>query len=448
MEVLNLKSKFLRKKGFKSLSEWNSHPNHLYIGRDITHYVEGATGSKWHNPFKKGSKDERLASYEKYIRNHALLFSEIHELEGKVLGCWCHPEPCHGHVLMRLLAQINRKAKKEISKIDHDKVFNRNEYKEMAEQTMQIIKQGSYFNSGETEINIQPCISFAVENTHLFLANDQSFQSFVPLVNFPETNFSVTSESTLQTSLNLQNNEFNIPVLLNFASAKNPGGGFLRGANAQEESLARSSGLYLCLTSPACAQYYSSNQATRDGIYTDNIIYSPNVPFFRDGSGKLLDLPFSASIITAPAVNRRHARSHFNAKDLECVVSNAMNMRISKILQVAALKGHDTLVLGAWGCGVFQNEPHDVAHWFHEWLVGPFWGVFKEVVFAIQDKEEGKTIRAFRDIFDCQQRIDEEKKLGSLHEDFLDTSKKSDKQNKKAKKKSKKKRIQSSYMAM
>jgi uncharacterized protein (TIGR02452 family) len=90
-------------------------------------------------------------------------------------------------------------------------------------------------------------------------------------------------------------------VLLNFASARNPGGGFLSGAKAQEEDLARCSGLYPCLlTQPG---YYEENRANESALYTDNIIYSPNVPWFRTRSRDVPDTVFLASVITAPVPN-------------------------------------------------------------------------------------------------------------------------------------------------
>jgi uncharacterized protein (TIGR02452 family) len=71
------------------------------------------------------------------------------------------------------------------------------------------------------------------------------------------------------------------PVVLNFASARNVGGGFLNGARAQEEDLARSCGLFRCLeTQP---EYYEVNRRTASLLYTDHIIYSPRVPWFRSG---------------------------------------------------------------------------------------------------------------------------------------------------------------------
>ena len=89
--------------------------------------------------------------------------------------------------------------------------------------------------------------------------------------------------------------------VLNFASAKNPGGGFLNGAKAQEESLTVSGALYPTLT--AHPEYYEANRANRSMMYLDYGIYSPEVVLFRDGAFRLTDTPVRADVLTLPAVN-------------------------------------------------------------------------------------------------------------------------------------------------
>ncbi len=67
-------------------------PYDVYIGRP----------SKWGNPYvigKDGDRDEVISKYEMYIMCHPELFAELQELEGKVLGCWCAPQECHGDIL-------------------------------------------------------------------------------------------------------------------------------------------------------------------------------------------------------------------------------------------------------------------------------------------------------------------------------------------------------------
>jgi len=103
--VVNVKKACLVKRGIANFQEWAAREDAVYIGRNMSFYVPGAIGSKWQNPFpvKKYGRDECLALYETFIREHPTLYNELGELKGKELGCWCCPEPCHGHVLMRLL---------------------------------------------------------------------------------------------------------------------------------------------------------------------------------------------------------------------------------------------------------------------------------------------------------------------------------------------------------
>lgn len=91
--------------------------------------------------------------------------------------------------------------------------------------------------------------------------------------------------------------------LLNYASARNPGGGFINGAKAQEEDVARCSGLYPCVVTQLDA-YYAINRAQRSLLYTHHLIYSPGVPFFRTRSRDLLAKAFEAAVITAPPPTR------------------------------------------------------------------------------------------------------------------------------------------------
>jgi len=169
---------------------------------------------------------------------------------------------------------------------------------------------------------------------------------------------------------------------LNFASARRPGGGFLGGARAQEEDLCRASALYPCLlTQPA---YYDANREERSALYTDHIIYSPEVPFIRDESRRLLETPFSAAFITAPAPNMGALMQRAPQSLPEIVPT--FERRIRYVLSVAADRGHRTLVLGAWGCGAFRNLPTEVAPILRDAVRDPrFAGAFDRVVFAIYD---------------------------------------------------------------
>lgn len=70
----------------------------IYIGRP----------SKWGNPFVIGPDGDRetvIKKYEEWVRNKPRLMESLTELQGKTLGCFCAPLPCHGDVLVRLVAE-------------------------------------------------------------------------------------------------------------------------------------------------------------------------------------------------------------------------------------------------------------------------------------------------------------------------------------------------------
>lgn len=190
------------------------------------------------------------------------------------------------------------------------------------------------------------------------------------------TRFEVTNETTLSAHQRHLAKGHDV-VSLNFASATHPGGGFLTGARAQEEYLCRSSALYLTLKD---WPMYAYHQAEGGCLYSDAMIYSPDVPVFRDDEHALLPSPYHASFITSAAPLAKHA-SPSETSELPTVLRD----RIAKILSVAQSKGHDSLILGAWGCGAFGNDGHQVAELFHRALTVDFAGAFKEVTFAIVD---------------------------------------------------------------
>lgn len=203
----------------------------------------------------------------------------------------------------------------------------------------------------------------------------------------------VQNATTLEAAAQLSA-EFGRVGVLNFASARHPGGGFLGGSQAQEESLARSSGLYPCLTQ--FAEMYSHNSLpTSTGLYSDYLIYSPGVPMLRRDDGQWLPRPLLLDIITAPAVNAGALAR--NAPHLLPQLVPTMRQRLRLVLAAAARHGLEALVLGAWGCGVFANDPAQVARLFAEALAEPtIRGRFRCIAFAIFDpKPPHVVLRAF-----------------------------------------------------
>ena len=186
-------------------------------------------------------------------------------------------------------------------------------------------------------------------------------------------------------------------AVLNFANAYSPGGGVTRGAMAQEECLCRSSNLYSALTLPYLIRnYYKHNEKTTGAMGTDAVIYSPGVTVFKsdDALPTPLAKPFQTDVLTcaAPYVNPNRKKP-IPLEKLE----DTFNHRIRNILEVAAANGADNLILGAFGCGAFNNPPDLVAGCFRYYLVDKgYRDCFKRVVFAI--KGGGRNYEIFRDI--------------------------------------------------
>ena len=188
-------------------------------------------------------------------------------------------------------------------------------------------------------------------------------------------------------------------VVLNFASARNPGGGFLGGAKAQEEELCRCSGLYrTLLTQP---HYYKHNREQKTLLYSDFLIYSPGVPFIRLSTNEpFLERPFVVSVVTAPAPNAG-ALSR-NEPGAASHLPSTFERRWANVLAVAEHNRNRSLVLGAWGCGAFRNNAATVAATARSTLRSArFDGVFERVVFAIPGAGQRslENLRAFRRVF-------------------------------------------------
>lgn len=181
--------------------------------------------------------------------------------------------------------------------------------------------------------------------------------------------------------------------VLNFASAKNPGGGFLNGANAQEESLAVSGTLYPTLT--AHEEYYRENRAHKSMMYLDYAIYSPEVVFFRDERFQLTETPVKASVLTLPAVNMGQViLKGENVSEAKRVMRRRMRLALGIFAEQKARH----LVLGAYGCGVFRNDPGEVAAWWRELLAEGMGQYFDSVFHAVLDNsKEKRCIRAFQE---------------------------------------------------
>jgi uncharacterized protein (TIGR02452 family) len=267
-----------------------------------------------------------------------------------------------------------------------------------ARHTLETVKMGVYATNGR-EVNIEDAIRRSISNTLLYSPEELSVISErieKKTVAGQKTVITLTNQTTMEAMSAIA--AVSHTGCLNFASAKNPGGGFLTGALAQEECLASASSLYPSLLK--CMEMYEYNRSRKTCLYSDYMIYSPGVVFFKDDNGCLLENPYQADVLTSPAVNIAAIKQN-NPAELTRV-EQTMLTRIDKMLAVFAMHNVETLVLGAWGCGVFQNNSNDIARYFAHFLTGngKYTGCFLKVIFAVFDRSKSReNFNAFSDVF-------------------------------------------------
>lgn len=179
--------------------------------------------------------------------------------------------------------------------------------------------------------------------------------------------------------------EFGKIAVLNFASYKNPGGGFLEGSGAQEEALCHESILYEVLSHPTLASFYEwNNQNKNKALYLNRGLYSKDIVFERN------EAVVKADVITVAAPNKRTYMGYAkNASVKENDEALRSRIRFIKDIAVAHMTNDnlldqplDAIVLGAFGCGVFGQDPELVARFFKE----TFANVPIKIIYAVIDK--------------------------------------------------------------
>jgi uncharacterized protein (TIGR02452 family) len=277
-------------------------------------------------------------------------------------------------------------------------VLNRSKRTALANKTIAIVAAGSYCLPDGRTVSIAPFVESCLAATESFPpARLRKVRNEV-LARIPEgppAGIEVRNETTLAAAARLLAAHPGTSVAaLNFASAKNPGGGFLNGSQAQEESLARSSALYASLL--RAPDYYETHRRLSSCLYTDAMILSPGCPVFRDDEGALLAEPYPVTFITSAAPNAGAVARNEPAEVAEIPV--ALRRRAELVLALAARSGCESLVLGAWGCGVFRNDPEMVAATFAELLApdGVWARHFQRVAFAVLDTADRGTFESFR----------------------------------------------------
>ena len=206
----------------------------------------------------------------------------------------------------------------------------------------------------------------------IFYPTDHIFQE--PKLSY-DTSISVSEGDTFS-------NAWDGACCLNFASHRRPGGGYKGKAQAQEEDLFRRSNLPQLMDIDEVHSYYP--------IKDLEAFYCPKVLIEKDAQLiPLVEPSNEVSVITLPAIV---SPKMSDMKDV--------SRRVRRILQIAYDQNQDDLILGAWGCGVFRNDPGIVAAMFHKHLSVEFLGAFDCVVFAIPNKRSANFVAFEKEFFE------------------------------------------------
>ena len=270
---------------------------------------------------------------------------------------------------------------------------------------LDIFRDGAYRTETDLVVTL-PVSGQFVEESEMFSSQIALSAEYIKA----DTQISVLNVDCIIATRDLVEQGFN-PALLNMASLYHPGGGVLQGSSAQEEDLCRRSTLAISL-------YQFSLPGGRYGDLADMVsvkrraerypmdntyggIYSPDITFFRgtrDEGYVLLDEPFKAAVISVASLNYNPKHGH-NVLDNGNIPESdkpILKEKIRTILRIGALKKHDSLVLGALGCGAFCTPPAQMARLFHEVLdEQEFQGRFSKIVFAIIDSPSSNNFKPF-----------------------------------------------------
>ncbi|KAF8802656.1 hypothetical protein BYT27DRAFT_7196596 [Phlegmacium glaucopus] len=307
----------------------------------------------------------------------------------------------------------NQHAQRTASSSETSSVGGKGSLKDIAASTLNIIEHGSYEVDG-VSYNLKEKIDLLKASTVYYAADaDISEWSSIPQAlvgSESKVHITVSECSTLAGARELKeclqsqsppdspHDVVKKVGVLCFGSAKNPGGGFIKGAQAQEESIARSSTLYPSLiTKPAEKFYRSHRKDPKEGYYSHAMIYSPHVLFIRDDKGEWQP-PVEVDVVTSAGVNAGVVRRYLRERksEDESGIYIAMKERMARILFLFERHGVRNVVLGSFGTGVFRNSVELVAGIWAELLTAEdarFKHSFDHVVFAILGHSTFKTFQ-------------------------------------------------------
>lgn len=282
--------------------------------------------------------------------------------------------------------------------------------KEAFQNTVSIVGRGRYVG-GEQPDTQAVRLDDDAPMMHSTIVVDQPFSMGAVPARALTTSFSVVNDDCFNVAA-LHVREGYLPAVHNFASRQTPGGGVHRGSMAQEECIFVRTDAYRSLyqftDNPEIREFLASTGqddivGSRPERYPLDRnyggIYTPGVTVFRhdeEHGYALMTEPFKIGLVTVAAIKNPQLDAAGNMND-ECVEGTLHKIRTT--LRLALRGGHDSLVLGAFGCGVYNNPPAQMARLFRQVFdESEFKNKFRLVTFAILDPM-GQKLAPFEDMF-------------------------------------------------
>ncbi len=287
-------------------------------------------------------------------------------------------------------------------------INDRRHLADVFQQTIDIVQEGHYTSENGEEVEL-------LDNTRMLEGSKFYTRPLdankVPTIS-QDTNGNgmtkviVRNDDSIHCGHQLQQEGYN-PVILNLASRRNPGGGVMNGSRAQEESLFRSTNLFLSMYRYAA---YAEDYGLEKSKYQYPMpmrfggIYVPDATVFRAGAKNdfaLLDEPYYMSFVAVAAINHPELDADGNICEEDAALTKN---KMRTMLRIGLLNGHDCIVLGAFGCGAFHNPPKHIARLFHEVIdEQEFKNKYKLIAFAIledHNSPRGGNLQPFKEEFE------------------------------------------------
>jgi uncharacterized protein (TIGR02452 family) len=277
---------------------------------------------------------------------------------------------------------------------------NDDERKEMRKKCTDIFKDT--FAQCEKNLVLKESIEKSIKLTKFYLEGNK-FNLNNTSIKSKDYNIIITPERTLECvkKFYIPNDKKSKIGVLNFASAKHPGGGVWKGAQSQEESLCRASTLYPCLTTEFLKDNYYSYHIEKKSEYSDRIIYIPNIIVFKTDDNVFSQETnekdwYNIDVISCAAHNQKAYKVNYEK------LKQINYDKIKAIIECAVENNVDILILGAFGCGAFGNDPKLVSKTFKKILIDEeYYKYFENVHFAIfTSLNETKNLNEFNSTFE------------------------------------------------